>query len=255
MTCRIPRGALVVAALLAAAPMPAFAQSATDATSRCAEQPASTGSLLTGTAGGLRRLPARRETWSWLAMGAVAAGGARLADQSVSSTLASARLLEEPLEPGAIIGGTPLQLGAALTTYAIGRATHSPCAVAVAADLVRAQLMGEALAFGLKQTFRRSRPEGTGFSFPSGHTTVSFASATVLQHHFGWKVGIPAYAAATYVAASRVQMKRHYFSDVAFGAALGMVAGRTVTVGRHRLLVSPQATAGGAAASFTWIPR
>ena len=75
-----------------------------------------------------------------------------------------------------------------------------------------------------KQATRRSRPEGTGYSFPSGHTTVTFASATVLQRHFGWKVGLPAYAVASYVAASRVEMKRHYLSDVAFGAALGIVA-------------------------------
>ena len=27
-------------------------------------------------------------------------------------------------------------------------------------------------------------------------------------------------------------MKRHYLSDVAFGAAIGIMAGRTVTIGR-----------------------
>ena len=72
------------------------------------------------------------------------------------------------------------------------------------------------------------------FSFPSGHSSVTFATATVLQRNFGWKAGVPAYALASYVAASRVQMKRHFFSDVAFGAAIGIVAGRTVTVGRGR---------------------
>ena len=97
-----------------------------------------------------------------------------------------------------------------------------------------------------------ARPEGAGFSFPSGHATITFASATVLQQHFGWKVGVPAYAVASYVAASRVQMKRHYFSDVVFGAALGIAAGRTATLANGRLLVAPIATPGGAGASFTW---
>src|SRR5262249_47177001 len=112
------------------------------------------------------------------------------------------------------------------------------------------------LTFGIKEATRRARPEGSGFSFPSGHTTVAFASATVLQRHFGWKVGIPAYGVATYVAASRVQMKRHYLSDVAFGAALGIVAGRTVTVGRgHQLMLTPLASTDGPGLGFTWMGR
>ena len=91
---------------------------------------------------------------------------------------------------------------------------------------------------------------------PSGHTTVTFASATVLERHFGWKVGLPAYAVAGYVGISRVQMRRHNLSDVAFGAALGIVAGRTVTIGRGRSLeLAPLATPSGAGVSFTWIGR
>jgi len=123
-----------------------------------------------------------------------------------------------------------------------------------------AKLAGQILAAGIKQATRRSRPEGSGYSFPSGHTTVTFASATVLQRHFGWKVGIPAYGVAAYVAASRVEMNRHYLSDVAFGAALGIIAGRTVTIGRGRQLMltplAPPDNAGaGAGLGFTWVGR
>jgi membrane-associated phospholipid phosphatase len=114
--------------------------------------------------------------------------------------------------------------------------------------------MSEGLTIAIKEATRRSRPAGSGFSFPSGHTTATFASATVLQQHFGWKVGIPAYAVASYVAAARIQTQNHYLSDVAFGAALGIVAGRTVTIGHgHRLMMSPIATSEGAGASFTWL--
>jgi membrane-associated phospholipid phosphatase len=116
--------------------------------------------------------------------------------------------------------------------------------------------MGEVLAVGVKQAARRARPSGSGFSFPSGHATVTFASATVLQRHFGWRVGLPAYAVASYVATSRVQQKRHYLSDVAFGAALGSVAGRTVAVGRrHAIEIGPMAAPGGAGISFNVIKR
>ena len=100
----------------------------------------------------------------------------------------------------------------------------------------------------------RTRPDGTRFSFPSGHSATAFATATVLQRNLGWKVGIPAYGVAAYVATSRVQAKRHYLSDIAFGAAVGMVAGRTVTIGRgqSKFAVSPSVTPGGGAINFTW---
>ena len=79
----------------------------------------------------------------------------------------------------------------------------------------------------------------------------------MLQRHLGWKAGIPAYTVATYVAASRIQVQRHYLSDVAFGAAIGMIAGRTVTIGRGeaRFAVAPAAAPGGAGVNFTWVGR
>ena len=89
----------------------------------------------------------------------------------------------------------------------------------------------------------------------SGHSSVTFATATVLQRDLGWKVGVPAYGLATYVAASRIQDKRHFLSDVTFGAALGIVAGRSVTVGggNAKFAVAPTAAPGGGGISFTWL--
>jgi len=106
----------------------------------------------------------------------------------------------------------------------------------------------------VKMSVRRGRPDGTQFSFPSGHTSVSFASATVLQRHFGWKAGVPAYAMASYVAASRIHDKRHFLSDVAFGAAVGIVSGWTVTMGHGdaKMTMTPVAAPGGAGLSLSW---
>jgi membrane-associated phospholipid phosphatase len=54
----------------------------------------------------------------------------------------------------------------------------------------------------------------------------------------------------------RVQNRRHYLSDVAFGAALGMVAGRTVTIGsKHQLQLAPIAAPGGGGVGVTWLGR
>jgi membrane-associated phospholipid phosphatase len=221
---------------------------------QCGSRP-SFGQPFADTLRDIKELPSR-ETAGWLSVGAAAAIAAHQTDAGVARTFSRSNPLHQALGAGAVIGGTPLQLGAAMATFTIGRAVHRPCAVSVGADLIRAQLLAQGLTLGVKETVRRTRPEGLGFSFPSGHTTASFATATVLQRHFGWKVGVPAYAVATYVAASRVEMRRHYFSDVVFGAALGVVAGRTVTFGtQHRLLLAPMATPGGAGATVTWIGR
>lgn len=248
---------LTVAIMIAhGAASPAHAQSTDAVRLSCGDRPVlSVTELFTGTARDFRHLPTRRNA-AWLTLGAGGSLAARPADNDVTRRLSTQASLHEPLEAGAVIGGTPVQLSAAMLTYAIGRMTSSPCAASVAGDLVRAQLMAEGLSIGIKRSVRRPRPEGSGFSFPSGHTTVSFASATVLQQHFGWKIGAPAYAAATYVAASRVQMKRHYLSDVAFGAALGIVSGRAVTFGHSRTVrLEPALTPGGAGASLTWVGR
>ena len=161
----------------------------------------------------------------------------------------------EALDAGGTIGAIHFQFGAALTTYAIGRIAHSPRAATVGADLFQAQAVSQVMTQAIKFAVRRTRPDGTTLSFPSGHTSAAFASATVLQKHFGLKAGIPAYALATYVAASRVGEKRHFLSDVTFGAVIGIIAGRTITVGRGdaRFAVSPVATAGGGAVAFTWV--
>lgn len=209
--------------------------------------------LFSATLDDVKRLPTAQHA-GILALGGAGAWFAHPADGAVTSKLSNASQLEETLEPGAILGGFPLQTGGAFLTYGLGRAFKNDCVAAVGGELVQAQLIAQALTYGIKGTARRARPEGGGFSFPSGHTTAAFASATVLQRHFGWKVGAPAYAAAGYVAASRVQGKRHYLSDVMFGAALGVVAGRTVTMpGGHKMSLGPVATEFGPAAGFTLI--
>ena len=157
---------------------------------------------------------------------------------------------------GQTVGAATTQL-AGVRDASIGRMTGNPKVALIGADLVRAQFVSQTMTQVIKFSAGRTRPDGTTMSFPSGHSASAFATAAVLQRHLGWKAGIPAYGVAAYVAASRVQMKRHYFSDVAFGAAIGMVAGRTVTIGRGdaRFAVSPAAAPGGAGVNFTWVGK
>ena len=155
---------------------------------------------------------------------------------------------------GETLGSARFQLAGALATFAAGHITGNAKIADVGADLVRANIVAQTLTGAVKMSVRRGRPDGTEFSFPSGHTSVTFASATVLQRHFGWKAGIPAYAVASYVAASRIHDKRHFLSDVAFGATVGLVSGWAVTFGHGetKVTMAPVASPGGGGLSLTW---
>ncbi len=154
---------------------------------------------------------------------------------------------EEKLQFGSELGSATFHVGASLATYVVARVMERPAFAHVGADLLQAQMVNGVLTGVLKHTIRRTRPNGHNLSFPSGHTSAAFASATVLERHFGWKVGAPAYAVSAYAAASRVHERQHYLSDVLFGATIGIIAGRSVSVGHGRgaFEVSPFLRHGG----------
>jgi membrane-associated phospholipid phosphatase len=79
-----------------------------------------------------------------------------------------------------------------------------------------------AATYGLKHAFPETRPNGRdNRSFPSGHTSTSFAAAGYLTRRYGWAWGLPATVAAGVVGVARVQSHDHYWYDVVAGAALG----------------------------------
>jgi membrane-associated phospholipid phosphatase len=62
-----------------------------------------------------------------------------------------------------------------------------------------------------------------GRSFPSGHTSMAFATATGLSLQFKkWYVVVPAYLWACSVGYSRLYLGVHYPTDVLAGAAVGV---------------------------------
>ena len=73
-------------------------------------------------------------------------------------------------------------------------------------------------------------------SFPSGHTTVVFAAATVFAKEYYDKPAVPiiAYSLATLVGLSRIVENAHWTTDVITGAALGFVSGRLIVNNYHR---------------------
>lgn len=91
---------------------------------------------------------------------------------------------------------------------------------------------------GLKYAVNRTRPfaqypndiiqrDHVGpYSFPSGHTTAAFATATAISLSYKkWYVTLPSYTYAGLVGYSRMRLGVHYPSDVLGGAIIGIGAG------------------------------
>jgi len=71
--------------------------------------------------------------------------------------------------------------------------------------------------------------------------------------HLGWNAAVPTYLIASYVAVSRLHDNRHYLSDVVFGAATGIIVGRSVTWhGRNNYPIAPVAGPDFLGVSVSW---
>jgi membrane-associated phospholipid phosphatase len=101
-------------------------------------------------------------------------------------------------------------------------------------EMMTATLMNGVVTASMKLGFDRPRPSVTypndivkytkagSHSFPSGHTSMAFATATSISLMYPkWYVIAPAYTWATAVGYSRLYLGVHYPSDVLVGAIIG----------------------------------
>jgi membrane-associated phospholipid phosphatase len=132
---------------------------------------------------------------------------------------------------GSTLGGGSVMVPIVAGLFVAGRfAPEGGEFRAASYDFMQAMIVTGAYSGILKYSVKRERPDGSdSLSFPSGHTSVAFSLATVATSHYGWKIGVPAYALATGIGLSRIEQNRHHLSDVIGGAALGLIVGRTVT--------------------------
>jgi hypothetical protein len=169
-------------------------------------------------------------------------------DRTLTRSSAYSTFQKSMFEPWARVAGQEWLLGgSAIATYAIGRMTDQPKLAALGGDLMEAQALAGASTLTLKLAIGRTRPDGEPRSFPSGHASGTFAAATVVQRHYGWKGAIPAYTAAGLITVARLQANSHYSTDLIVGAAIGVLSGRAATfdLGPRRLRVSPAPVPGG----------
>lgn len=180
--------------------------------------------------------------------------------------------LKKAADAGALIGDPFLHLGLAAIVYGGAIMAESPKWKEVGEMMGEALIIADASTFLIKEATGRGRPSATsakgdfkpfGFrndydSFPSLHTSSSFALASVLaatEENLILKVGY--YGAATAVGLSRMYQNKHWASDVLLGAALGELCGRVVTsyhAGRGRVALAPITLEKGAGMAMvgTW---
>jgi membrane-associated phospholipid phosphatase len=153
-------------------------------------------------------------------------------DPEINEAWAGNAQADHVFELGNTMGNALLPITVSGLALAYGHLAHRPGASDFGSDLLRAQAINGVLTLSLKGITNRRRPDGTRYSFPSGHTSVTFTTAAVIYRHYGMKWGLPAAVAASYVGLSRLQENKHYLSDVVAGAVLGGYIGLKVA-GRH----------------------
>ncbi len=188
-----------------------------------------------------------------VAAGGAAAAAAHPGDEASVRSLSTSTALDRALEAGTVAGDGVIQGGAAAAIYLAGLASGSRRTQELGTALVEAQIVEGVLTVGLKQAVHRMRPDGGHHSFPSGHSSAAFATADVLWQRFGWKAGLPAYAGAGYIAASRLAERAHFLSDVVFGAAIGVASARSLSfhTNTHSVTAMPVPLRGGGAVMFS----
>jgi membrane-associated phospholipid phosphatase len=221
------------------------------------------GALIRSTGSDFAAFPRRTSTWVILGIGAATAAYAYPFDHDLNEAMTDNDALRKVFAPGKYLGYGWVQGGAAVGLYLVGRykmepdeGSHTNKVAHLGFDLLRAQILAQSLTYGIKYAVQRDRPTGECCAFPSGHASVTFATAAVLERHFGYRASWPMFAIAGYVSASRLTDNRHFLSDVLFGSALGMASGWTV-VGRHGrndFTLLPVPTRGGMAVAASWTP-
>ena len=128
-----------------------------------------------------------------------------------------------------VVAATPVSM------LAVGLAEHNNDLKTKALETGGALVLSEGITTVLKHVVKRERPylahpdliygksNTIDSSFPSGHTSTAFATATSLSMAFPkWYVIAPSFAYAGAVGYSRMYLGVHYPSDVLTGAAIGI---------------------------------
>jgi membrane-associated phospholipid phosphatase len=158
--------------------------------------------------------------------------------------------------------GSPGVLIAGVATYGVGRIGHFERVADLGLHTTEAIVVSAGVTYIIKGLTGRQRPSragindpddfnfgggfrsGGGASFPSGHATAAFATATVvtLETHRWWPkstwyVAPVMFGGATLVGVARLYTNAHWASDVVMGAGIGTLTALKVV--RYNHVTSP----------------
>jgi membrane-associated phospholipid phosphatase len=122
-------------------------------------------------------------------------------------------------------------------------------------DLGFATFLTVGTAFALKQVVRERRPDGSDFeSFPSDTTALAASGSSFLWARYGWKYGVPAFAASQFVSWSRVNADKHHWHDTAASSLIAIAYSALITprFRQYRVYSSFEAAPGGGAVRMAY---
>jgi membrane-associated phospholipid phosphatase len=121
-----------------------------------------------------------------------------------------------------------------------------------ARQLIYSELVAGQVTALLKATVNRTTPDGTSdSSFPCAEASVGFAASSYVQHRYGLLASVPFYVATSAISLERINVKKEYWSDVLFGAALGYVSAAFFTT--PYISVTPECGTKYCGVRFKWI--
>ncbi len=126
-------------------------------------------------------------------------------------------------------------------------AQYAPVATLYLADILRIKsknhwfdqtkylLISNAISAGITQSLKgiigKTRPNGSDYAMPSGHTTLAFTNAAVVYNEFSETAPLVAYSGYAFAVTTgtfRMLNNKHWFSDVLVGAGIGIAVTRLV---------------------------
>lgn len=184
-------------------------------------------------------------------------------DRDIQSNVSGISSLNKAADAGTLAGDPFIHLGFAALVYGGGIAANSLKWKKTGEMIGEALILADASTLIIKEATGRGRPNVSSSkshfypfaikrdfdSFPSMHTSSSFALASVLaatSEKLSMKILY--YSAATFVGFSRIYKNKHWASDIVLGAALGELCGRVVTshhASATKISLVPQAFEGG----------
>jgi membrane-associated phospholipid phosphatase len=128
---------------------------------------------------------------------------------------------------------TPVAIATPLSVFALAWIKKDRKIALKGLEIASAEIISSLITSPLKLGLKRERPfvthndinkysTGGSYSFPSGHTSMAFATATSLSLVCPkWYVIVPSFTYASLMGYSRMYLGVHYPSDVLIGAIIG----------------------------------